>query len=63
MSAEKYKTKSLYEDVDNVLDYHHKLAMLCQLADETGKRNLRREMKRVQEKFAFLNSFNAKNES
>ena len=41
---------------NQLLNYHHKLAQLCQSADRPGKRTLKKEMVRVREKYVFLKS-------
>ncbi len=43
---------------NQLLDYHHKLAQLCQSADRPGKETLKEEMIRVKRKYAFLESMN-----
>jgi len=44
------------KEENQLLDYYHKLAQLCQSADRPGKRALRKELKRVKEKYTFLKS-------
>jgi hypothetical protein len=44
------------KEENQLLDYHHKLAQLCQVADGQGKETLRKEMIRVREKHTFLES-------
>ncbi len=53
-----YKENSVCKEENQLLDYYHKLAQLCQSADRPGKRTLKKEMIRVREKHTFLESMN-----
>ncbi len=50
------KALGFCKEENQLLDYHHKLAQLYQIADRPGKTTLKREMVRVREKYIFLES-------
>ncbi len=49
------------KEENRLLDYHHKLAQLCQIADDAGMETLKEEMVRVKLKYTFLESMNNEN--
>ena len=46
------------KEENQLLDYHYKLAQLCQSADVPGRETLKEEMIRVRQKYTFLESMN-----